>query len=135
MFNLGFTEVIFLAVIALIFIGPKQLPDLARTLGRFITELKRTTNEIGQTIASPTNYVKDQFNKELNDINRSYHKKPGSNDDSTETAPAEQQQEFALDGNHQDEFHHDELHHDEHDHLEHQELSQSTKVDESKKNS
>lgn len=46
MFNIGFSEMIFLAVIALIFIGPKELPQLARVLGRFLNELKRNTESL-----------------------------------------------------------------------------------------
>ena len=44
MFGLGFTEILFIAVLGLILIGPKQLPEVARTLGRFLNELKRSTN-------------------------------------------------------------------------------------------
>jgi sec-independent protein translocase protein TatB len=46
MFGLGFTEIIFLAILALVLIGPKQLPEVARTLGRFLNELKRTTDDM-----------------------------------------------------------------------------------------
>lgn len=46
MFGLSFTEILFLAVLGLIVIGPKQLPEVARTLGKFLTELRRTTNVI-----------------------------------------------------------------------------------------
>ncbi len=45
MFGLGMSEIIFLAILALIVIGPKELPQVARTLGRFLNELKRTTSE------------------------------------------------------------------------------------------
>ena len=44
MFGLGMSEIIFLAVLALIVIGPKELPELARTLGRFLNELKRSSS-------------------------------------------------------------------------------------------
>ncbi|XGC80826.1 Sec-independent protein translocase protein TatB [Bdellovibrio bacteriovorus] len=44
MFGLGMSEIIVLGVLALIVIGPKELPELARTIGRFLNELKRTTN-------------------------------------------------------------------------------------------
>lgn len=44
MFGLSFFEILFLAALALIVIGPKELPVVARTLGRFINELKRSTN-------------------------------------------------------------------------------------------
>jgi sec-independent protein translocase protein TatB len=45
MFGLGFAEVILIAVLALIFIGPKQLPDVARVIARLINEWKRATSE------------------------------------------------------------------------------------------
>jgi sec-independent protein translocase protein TatB len=44
MFGFSLSEMILLAVIALVVIGPRQLPEVARTLGRFINELKRTSN-------------------------------------------------------------------------------------------
>lgn len=44
MFGFSLSEMLLLAVIALVVIGPKQLPEVARTLGRFLNELKRTSN-------------------------------------------------------------------------------------------
>lgn len=52
MFGLGFSEIIFLAVLALIVIGPKQLPEVARTLGRFLNDLKRNTESLTEDIKS-----------------------------------------------------------------------------------
>lgn len=46
MFGLGITEIIFLAVLALIVIGPKQLPEMARSIGRLLNELKRSTEAL-----------------------------------------------------------------------------------------
>ncbi len=46
MFGLGMSELIFIGVLALIVIGPKELPELARTLGRFINDLKRSTSSL-----------------------------------------------------------------------------------------
>lgn len=45
MFNLGFSEIIVLGIIALVFIGPKQLPEVARVVGRLLNEWKRASNE------------------------------------------------------------------------------------------
>jgi sec-independent protein translocase protein TatB len=45
MFGFGFAEVILIAVLALIFIGPKQLPDVARVIARLMNEWKRATSE------------------------------------------------------------------------------------------
>ena len=41
---LSASEMIIVGVLALILIGPKQLPEVARTVGRLISELKRTAN-------------------------------------------------------------------------------------------
>lgn len=50
MFNLGFSELLLLGLIALIFIGPQQLPELARAVGRVLNELKRATSDFQSVI-------------------------------------------------------------------------------------
>lgn len=52
MFNIGFTELIILGLIALIFIGPQQLPEVARTVGRLLNEWKRATSDFQNTITT-----------------------------------------------------------------------------------
>lgn len=46
MFGLGFSEIMVLAVLGLILLGPEQLPEVAKTIGRFISDLKRSTEEL-----------------------------------------------------------------------------------------
>lgn len=50
MFGLGMSELILLGVLALILIGPQQLPEVARTLGRFINDLKRSAEGLTEDI-------------------------------------------------------------------------------------
>lgn len=50
MFGLGMSEIIIIAVLALILIGPEQLPEVARTLGRFINDLKRSADGLAEDI-------------------------------------------------------------------------------------
>lgn len=52
MFNVGFTELLLLGVIALIFIGPDQLPEVARTIGRLLNEWKRATSDLQNTLTT-----------------------------------------------------------------------------------
>ncbi len=52
MFGLGFSEILIIGVLALILLGPEQLPDLARKMGRFINDLKRTTDGIKEEFRS-----------------------------------------------------------------------------------
>lgn len=46
MFGIGMSEMLVIAVIALIFIGPDQIPEVARTIGRFINDLKKSTDDL-----------------------------------------------------------------------------------------
>lgn len=59
-FNLGFSEIILISIIALIFIGPKQLPEIARALGRALNELKRASEDLTSTITNPKNFTKPE---------------------------------------------------------------------------
>ena len=49
MWNLGFSEVIVIFVIALIVFGPRKLPDLGRSLGKGLAEFKKASNELKRT--------------------------------------------------------------------------------------
>jgi sec-independent protein translocase protein TatB len=43
--NLGMPEMIFIFLLALVVVGPKRLPELARQLGKIMAEFKRASNE------------------------------------------------------------------------------------------
>ncbi len=65
MFNLGFSELILLGIIALIFIGPQQLPEVARSIGRLLNEFKRATNDFQETFTSP---IKNEIQNRIQDV-------------------------------------------------------------------
>lgn len=48
MFGIGMTELMVIFVIGLIVLGPKRLPDLARSLGRSLAEFRRTSSDLRQ---------------------------------------------------------------------------------------
>ena len=64
MFGIGMPEMLVILALALIIIGPKKLPDLAKTLGRTMREFKKATSEFKETIQleSELSEVKETFN-------------------------------------------------------------------------
>jgi Tat protein translocase TatB subunit len=56
MFGIGMPELLLLLAIALIVVGPKKLPELARALGRGIAEFKKATNELKESLEASTDF-------------------------------------------------------------------------------
>jgi len=48
MFGIGMPELLLILGLALIVLGPKKLPDLAKTLGKGLAEFRRATDELKQ---------------------------------------------------------------------------------------
>jgi sec-independent protein translocase protein TatB len=46
MFDVGFSEIVVIAVVALIVIGPERLPKTARTIGHLMGRLQRYVSEV-----------------------------------------------------------------------------------------
>lgn len=47
---LGFWEIAFILVLALLIVGPKRLPEFGRTIGRGLGEFRRASNDLKRTI-------------------------------------------------------------------------------------
>ncbi|MCR9204916.1 MAG: twin-arginine translocase TatA/TatE family subunit [Halobacteriovoraceae bacterium] len=55
MFGLGAGEILIILVFALIFIGPKKLPELARNLGKGIREFQKAKDELTGELMTQVN--------------------------------------------------------------------------------
>jgi Tat protein translocase TatB subunit len=90
MFGIGMPELLMILAVALIIIGPKKLPELAKTLGRAMGEFRRATNDLKASIQveSGLDDVGEQFRRAENDIKEA----TAAADDppSSVDAPAEQ---------------------------------------------
>jgi sec-independent protein translocase protein TatB len=63
MFNLGMGEITIILVLALIFIGPSKLPELASGLGKFIRQIRKTTADVKNEIV-----LDDSFRKPFEEL-------------------------------------------------------------------
>lgn len=61
MFGFSFGEVLFIAAIALIALGPKQLPEVARTVGRLLNELRRASGDFQRSLLDANNATDKTF--------------------------------------------------------------------------
>ena len=64
MFGIGFSELILIFVVALLVLGPKRLPELAKTLGRLYREVKSTVDEVKSVVTEDPTYTPPQIPKE-----------------------------------------------------------------------
>src|SRR5262249_36447027 len=54
MFGIGMPELMVIFVIGLVVLGPKRLPELARSLGRSLAEFRRASNDMRREFMSAT---------------------------------------------------------------------------------
>jgi Tat protein translocase TatB subunit len=66
MFGIGMPELLVIAVIALLVVGPKKLPDIAKALGKGLSEFRKVTEEATDTIKETLKT--DDIKKDMNDI-------------------------------------------------------------------
>jgi Tat protein translocase TatB subunit len=56
MFGIGMPEMLLICAIALIVIGPKKLPELAKTLGKAFGEFKKATSDLKDSFEIDSDY-------------------------------------------------------------------------------
>jgi sec-independent protein translocase protein TatA len=50
--NLGFGEILLIAIVMLVFFGPKKLPEIGKSLGKGLSEFRRAMHDIQENITS-----------------------------------------------------------------------------------
>ena len=69
MFGIGLPEMIIIAAVALVFIGPDKLPGVLRSLGKGLVELKRATSDVRSTVQDEMHKIEEEI--ELKDVRKS----------------------------------------------------------------
>ena len=68
MFNIGFSELILILLVAFVIVGPKDLPRVARALGRGVRTIKQYVKEFQDD--SGIGEVVDEFKKTSRDLEK-----------------------------------------------------------------
>jgi Sec-independent protein translocase protein TatA len=87
MFGFSMGEMFLLMAIALIAIGPKQLPEVARTLGKFMNELKRATSDFSRSFDDVASDTRNSWDQARKGINEAFTAGAASYDSSPRAAP------------------------------------------------
>jgi sec-independent protein translocase protein TatB len=57
MLGIGLPEMIVILAVALIVVGPDKLPDMARSIAKWVFELKKTVNQVKESLADEENLL------------------------------------------------------------------------------
>jgi len=79
MFGIGMPELILILAVALIVLGPKKLPEIARALGKGLAEFRRTTDEL-----------KEEFREVEEEIEKPSSSKAPAEESPTPVQPSKQ---------------------------------------------
>ena len=63
MFNIGMPELLVILTVALIVLGPKRLPEIARALGKAMAEFRKATSGISQELEHARAMLEDEARK------------------------------------------------------------------------
>ncbi len=66
MFGIGMPELLVIAVVALLVVGPKKLPDIAKALGKGLAEFRRAADGATETIKETLKT--DELKKDMDGI-------------------------------------------------------------------
>lgn len=99
MFDIGFSELMLIAVVALIVIGPERLPKVARTAGHLLGRLQRYVNDVKSDInremqLDELKKLQAQVEESARSLERSVHKEMQSADQSVQMAAQGLSSEF-----------------------------------------
>lgn len=91
LFGIGMPELIFIAVIALIVLGPQRLPGVMREVAKFIGQLRSLTNELTSQFSEEIAMLEeldprkliDEATKPVNDAVKAFDKKPAKKSSSS----------------------------------------------------
>ena len=71
MFGIGGQEIVIISLLFLVIFGPNALPRMARDLGRFVAEARRSIDEFKEELAAGEDGENDEENQRKKRVNGS----------------------------------------------------------------
>jgi sec-independent protein translocase protein TatB len=103
-FDLGLGEMLVIAVLVIVFVGPEGLPDMMRVLGRFYAQIRRASDDLRRTFNAEVARVEaDRRREELKQRRLARERaraaeQAAAGEAATPPAPAEHPTEEDVDG-------------------------------------
>ncbi len=88
MFGAGFEEIGFVLFIAFLLFGPKKLPEIARTLGKGLSELRRARDELKFSLEEELRTLDAERHQLAEDVSKTLDIDRYQIEDSAEEIPA-----------------------------------------------
>jgi Tat protein translocase TatB subunit len=89
MFGIGMPELLLILALALIVLGPKKLPELARALGKGMAEFRRATDELKDELRQMEHEIEDTSTGSTNKYDSPLEKPPDTTSPSSATVAEE----------------------------------------------
>jgi Tat protein translocase TatB subunit len=70
MFGIGVPEMVVILVVALIVLGPKRLPEVARALGKGLAEFRKVTGDVNRELEAARNMIEAEAREHENAARR-----------------------------------------------------------------
>ena len=102
MFDFGFTELMFIALVALIVVGPKRLPKVARTAGHLLGRLQRYVSDVKSDISREMQLedlkkLQQQVEQQARDLEKSVRSEMSQVEGDLRKSAAEVEKSVSLD--------------------------------------
>ena len=65
--SIGTSEMLLVGIVALIFLGPRKLPEMAKKMGKIMSEFRGTANEFKETWQREVNFEEEAKLLNVND--------------------------------------------------------------------
>ena len=87
MFGIGMQELLVIAIVALLIVGPKKLPGLAKTLGKSLSEFRKTADGLTDDLKDTVKTDDDTEEAKPSPVAEYYEPKDENSGDSNDSAP------------------------------------------------